>query len=58
MRTIFYILLLFILVIILTPFNGGFIQFIKAFALLMIIMILSLYSWVFTQDDVDIKSLS
>ena len=56
MKTIFYILLLFILVIIITPFNGGLIQFIKAFALLMIIMILCLYAWVL--DDVDINSLS
>lgn len=56
MRDIFFILLFFILVIILTPFNGGLIQYIKAFSLLLIIVMLCLYAWVFTFKDVDISS--
>ena len=55
MKTIFFILLLFILVIVLTPFNGGLVQYIKAFALLLIILMLCLFTWVFTLDDVYIN---
>lgn len=43
-----------ILAIVITPFNGGLIQYIKAFALLLIILMICLYSWVFVLDDATI----
>lgn len=52
MREIFWILLFLILAIIITPFNGGLIQLIKAIALLFIILMLCLFARVFTYDDV------
>jgi Sec-independent protein secretion pathway component TatC len=55
MRTIFWIIIFIILAIIITPSNGGLIQFIKAISLLIIILILCLFARVFTNDDVYIN---
>ena len=47
----------FILVIILTPSNGGLVQYIKAFSLLLLTLWVCIYGWVYTENDIYIYKL-